>query len=72
MLYSCHKNYVVISLVWKVHVCIHVFSINLSYDGVLGCAPAAHLGRSAQAVLNSSCLYLDRVIGLNDMHGIVL
>ena len=41
-------------------------------DGVLGYAPAAQLGRSAQAVLNSVCLYLDRVIGLNGMHGIVL
>ena len=41
-------------------------------DGVLGYAPAAQLGRSAQAVLNSVCLYLDRVIGLSGMHGIVL
>ena len=45
---------------------------NEASDGVLGYAPAAQLGRSAQAVLNSVCLYLDRVIGLSGMHGIVL
>ena len=46
--------------------------IKLICDVVLGHAPGVQQGRSARAVLNSECLYLDRVIELNFMHSIVL